>query len=531
MSRHAPNAPQHETPDLTARAQACHAALLARDARFDGRFFVGVTSTGIYCRPVCRVRTPLLQHCRFFDHAAMAEAEGFRPCLRCRPELAPGLSLVDSSATLAHQAARLLDDSACCGDAIAMPAIAQRLGVSDRHLRRIFQHTHGVSPLAYLNTRRLLQAKRWLTDTDWPITQVALASGFGSTRRFQAAFAAAYRMRPEDLRRSRAPRNRAAEAHQPHALRVRLAYRPPYAIQGMRRFWAIRALTGVELVAGEGQQFHLSRSWQIPHGAQTLQGWTSAHFEASQSTVILHISESLAPVAGWLLQQHRRALDLDADPAAIDPVMARLGLPPMPGLRLPGALDGWETAARIVLGQQVSVAAARTLAGRLVQAYGPALDDDSRVALPGLTHCFPDADTVARAEASALAALGIVRQRVTALQALARAVADGDVQLEPGLPVEPTLAHLLALPGIGPWTAQLIALRVLNWPDAFPASDLGLLKAMHVREPAQAEARAEAWRPWRSYAVIRWWQSLSETPAGNAPAAPARTRQEENRDA
>jgi AraC family transcriptional regulator of adaptative response / DNA-3-methyladenine glycosylase II len=481
-----------------------YAALLARDARFDGRFFVGVTSTGVYCRPVCRVRPPLLRNCRFFGHAAQAEAAGFRPCLRCRPELAPGLSLVDSPRELAAQAARLIDDAARRGDDLPMPRLAARLGVTDRHLRRIFVQAWGVAPLAYLRTRRLLQAKHLLTDTDLPVTEVALASGFGSLRRFHAAFADHYRLQPGDLRRQR---NQGSSGGPGEPVTLTLGYRPPYDAAGMRRFWAARALPGIETVSGQGDAFELTRSWRIAVDGRELTGWTRARLDGAAAALTLDVSRGLSPALGALMQRHRQALDLDAEPARIDPVIDRLGLAPCPGLRLPGAFDGWETAVRIVLGQQVSVAAARTLTRRLVDALGVPLP--SEPGLPSsLTRTFPTATAVASASPDTLGALGIVRQRVTALQSLARAVLQGTVRLEPTAPLQPTMDALQALPGIGPWTAQLVALRVLSWPDAFPASDIGLLNAMGTRRPAEAEALAEAWRPWRAYAVIRWWQTL-----------------------
>jgi AraC family transcriptional regulator, regulatory protein of adaptative response / DNA-3-methyladenine glycosylase II len=301
-----------------------YAALLARDARFDGRFFVGVTSTGVYCRPVCRVRAPLQRNCRFFEHAARAESAGFRPCLRCRPELAPGLSFIDSSRQLAQHAARLLDHAALRGDELSMPALAARLGVTDRHLRRIFTDSHGVPPLSYFTTRRLLQAKQLLTDTALPVTEVALASGFASLRRFHAAFSEHYRLSPGDLRKGRGDRADSSG----DAVSVRMAYRPPYDIAGMRRFWAARVLHGVEKVEGEGDHLVLSRSWRLRASGQLLTGWTRAAFDPSRHEVELQVSAGLVPALGLLMLRHRQALDLDADPAQIDPVIDTLGLPP-----------------------------------------------------------------------------------------------------------------------------------------------------------------------------------------------------------
>jgi AraC family transcriptional regulator of adaptative response / DNA-3-methyladenine glycosylase II len=480
---------------MTLEPAAAYRALVAHDARFDGRLYVGVTSTGIYCRPVCPVRTPLQRNCRFFANAPSAEAAGFRPCLRCRPELAPGLSLVDSPQVLAAMAARLIDAAARTADDLYLPDIAQRLGVTDRHLRRIFAAVHGVSPIHYLTTQRLLLAKQLLTDTPLPVTQVAHASGYASVRRFNDAFSTRYRMSPTALRRERpgSPRG---------ALVLRLAWRPPYDIHGVLRFFAARALRGVEVV--DRDTLALRRTLALEHRGQPLAGWLTGRFVPTKSEFELQVSASLLPALGTLLERARQALDLDADPQQIDPVLARLPATAVPGLRVPGSFDGFETAVRVILGQQVTVAAARTLTGRLVERFG------TPIATPfaDLQRLFPDAPTLATADAEVIGKLGIVRQRARALQALAADVAAGRLTLHRGAPLHSTLERLRALPGIGEWTAQLIALRVLAWPDAFPATDIGLLNALGTRDIAGATAQAEAWRPWRAYAVIRLWQTL-----------------------
>jgi AraC family transcriptional regulator of adaptative response / DNA-3-methyladenine glycosylase II len=472
---------------------AAYLAVKARDARFDGRFFVGVTSTGIYCRPVCRVRTPRRENCRFFDSAALAEAAAFRPCLKCRPEIAPGLSAMDSSSTLAQTAARWIAHAVHAGEPVSIAGVAGRLGVTDRHLRRIFTNAHGVGPQAWETTQRLLLAKRLLTDTDEPVAQVALASGFGSLRRFNAAFAERYRMAPTRLRREGAPLRTATA--------LRLAWRPPCDVAGLLDFHARRALPGVEAVDGTT----LRRTLTLPAAAGTVSGWLACRLVPDRHELWLEPSPDLAPALGTLLQRVRQAFDLDADPARTDPVLAPLGAPP--GLRLPGSFDGFETAVRVILGQQVTVKAARTLAQRLVAAFGRPIETPH----PGLDRLFPDAATLAGADPEALGRLGIVRQRVRALQALAAEVAAGRLTLHPGAALQPTLDALRALPGIGDWSAQLIAMRTLAWPDAFPATDIGLLNALGTRDVAEATRRAEAWRPWRAYAVIALWQTL-ETP-------------------
>jgi AraC family transcriptional regulator of adaptative response / DNA-3-methyladenine glycosylase II len=455
--------------------------------------FVGVTSTGIYCRPVCRVRTPLKRNCRFYANAASAERDGFRPCLRCRPELAPGLALVDSPHALAQYAARALDDAVHDGSTAALPDIARRLGVTDRHLRRIFQQQHGVSPMDYLTTRRLLLAKRLLTDTALPVTEVALASGFASLRRFNAAFAERYRMSPSALRRN-ADGAAAAEG----ALIVRLAYRPPLDGEAMLRFIAARAPAGVEAVDGTNWR----RTVALEHQGTRLCGWIAARFVPARCELELALAPALTPAVGALVQRVRQAFDLDAEPALIDAALSELA--GAPGTRVPGGVDGFESAVKVILGQQVTVAAARTLASRLVERFGEPIETP----WPALTRLFPSPQAIARADADSVGRLGIVRQRVAALQGLARAVDEGRIALHRGAPLSSTLDALRALPGIGEWTVQLIAMRALAWPDAFPCTDIGVLNALATRDLAGVQARAEAWRPWRAYAVMRLWNSL-----------------------
>jgi AraC family transcriptional regulator, regulatory protein of adaptative response / DNA-3-methyladenine glycosylase II len=474
---------------------AAYAAMRSHDARFDGRFYVGVTSTGVYCRPVCRVRTPLQRNCRFYVNAPSAEAAGFRPCLRCRPELAPGLSLVDSPQVLAQQAARMIDEAARAGDDPYLPDIARRLGVTDRHLRRIFAVVHGVAPIDYLTTQRLLLAKRLLTDTPLAVTEIALASGFASLRRFNDAFATRYRMSPTALRKERGftPRG---------ALVLRLAYRPPYDADGLLRFFETRRIEGIEAVERRAQT--LRRTLRLAHRGQTLTGWLAGRFIAERSEFELQVSASLLPALGTVLERVRQGLDLDADPALIDDALTGVPGPAVPGLRVPGAIDGFEAAVRVIIGQQVTVAGARTLVARVVERFGTPLTTP----FADLTRCFPDAPTLAAASAESIGTLGIVRQRVGALQALAREVAAGRIALHRGAALAPTLDALRALPGIGEWSAQLIAMRALAWPDAFPATDIGVMNALGTRDAKRIEAQSQAWRPWRSYAVMRLWHSL-----------------------
>ena len=542
-------------PQPSANDDACYLALQTRDARFDGRFFTAVTSTGIYCRPVCRVRCPKRENCRFFVLAAQAEEAGFRPCLRCRPELAPSGALLgtvpeggaavwsvqDASSILAQQAARLLDaPDAWCDGQTSMHQLAQRLGVSERHVRRIFEAHWGVSPLQYWQTRRLLTAKQLLTDTQLPVAQVALLSGFASVRRFNDAFVGHYRLQPRALRKVASPN---AEVTANEALVLRAAYRPPYDVAAMLQFFATRHLEGMEQVDLAHQT--ITRSLAItPAGAgKPLQGWVQAQFVPDSCTVTLRISASLGPALPTVLARMRAWLDLDADPQAINALLLA-DFPGTEGLRVPGTLDGFELAVRAVLGQQITVAAARTLGNRLVARFGESIDTPREVGvamrsaqvkeepakragdteqsaspptlLAQVNRLFPTATALAKADPDVLGQLGIVKQRQKAIQAIAQAVMQGQLSLRPGADVPATLAALQALPGIGPWTAHYIALRALRWPDAFPAGDVALHKALGVQDqpkPQQAaEDASQRWRPWRSYAVLRAWSRLNTSP-------------------
>jgi AraC family transcriptional regulator of adaptative response / DNA-3-methyladenine glycosylase II len=487
--------------DVSLQPDACYLALKARDARFDGRFFTGVTSTGIYCRPVCRVRTPKRENCRFFGHAAQAESAGFRPCLRCRPELAPhslAWSIQDASEILAQQAARLLDEpEAWTDEPPSVELLAARLGVSDRHLRRIFEAQFGVSPIQYLQTRRLLTAKQLLADTTLPVTQVALASGFASVRRFNAAFTEHYGLNPTQLRREGGQAGG-------DAIQVRLGYRPPYDIEAMIGFFRTRRIEGMEFVSAAGEPAQLGRTLAIEARGQSHAGWLVAQFEPERSQLVLKVSESLGEVVPLVIRRVRAMFDLDADPQAINAVL-HPSFPAGDGLRVPGALSGYELAVRAVLGQQITVAAARTLAQRLVERFGA----DIETPYPALRRLFPSAAVLAQAEGDALGQLGIVKQRQAAIVAIARAVAEQRLRLYSGANLAATVATLTGLPGIGDWTAQYIAMRALRWPDAFPSGDIALQKALKVQDskhPARAaEAASQAWKPWRSYAVVRAW--------------------------
>jgi AraC family transcriptional regulator of adaptative response / DNA-3-methyladenine glycosylase II len=507
-------------------SDACYLALKTRDARFDGRFFTGVTSTGIYCRPVCKVRTPKPENCCFFSLAAQAESQGFRPCLRCRPEIAPSSGAIwstqDAFGILAQHATQLLDGLLQSGETSSgMATVAAKLGVSERHLRRIFEAQWGVSPLQYLQTRRLLSAKHLLTDTRLPITQVATLSGFASLRRFNAAFVQHYRLQPRALRRDSASGAAQPATLTAHGIRLKASYRPPYDVAAMLSFLSQRAVPLVEAV--DLQQQTYQRTLALDWNGQPFSGWVQARFVPAQCAVEFLVSESLTPALPRLMADLRQLLDLDADPAPIAACLVER-FAGLEGLRVPGTLDGFELAVRGILGQQITVAAARTLATRLVQTLGQPIPFPTPNL--ALTHLFPSAAQLARTPADRLGELGIVKQRQAAILALAQAVASGHISLRPGGDVVQTTAALQALPGIGPWTASYIAMRALRWPDAFPAGDVALQSALGVRQhktpAAEAERLSQAWRPWRSYAVVRAWHTLVGSKAA-AAAAPERT--------
>lgn len=472
---------------MTLDPDIAYQALLSHDRRFDGRLFVGVRTTGIYCRPVCRVRAPKASSCRYYDTAVAAEAAGFRPCLRCRPELAPGVALVDSPNALAAAAARMLDAGA---GQDGLVQIARRTGVGERHLRRVFQAHFGVSPVAYAQTQRLLLSKRLLTETDLAIAEIALLAGFGSLRRFNALFRSRYRLTPSDLRRQR------IGAVHDSLLRLRLDYRPPFDWDGLLAFFRVRAMPQVEQV-DQGVYRRCVRATSNHASA----GWIEVSHDPQQARVHLAISENLRADLVPLLAAVRRQFDLDCDPDRVAQSLGELAAD-RPGLRLPGAIDGFEQAVRAILGQQVSVAAATTLAGRLVQRFGTRVSTP----FPALTHIFPTAEEVARLDATDLIDLGILATRARSILALARAVAAGELRLDADAAVATTHGKLLELPGVGEWTAQYIALRCLSWPDAFPHTDLIVRRAFPGLQPQEVLAAADRWRPWRGYATLHLWR-------------------------
>ena len=466
---------------------ARYAAMTARDPRFDGVFFVAVHTTGIYCRPICPARTPRRARCAFYPTAALAEKAGFRACFRCRPELAPGNSAIDAVDHLVRTAAARIAEGALNTASVA--ALAGELGVSARHLRRATEARLGVSPIELAQTARVALAKQLLQDTAMPITSVAFAAGFASVRRFNAAFKAAMTIAPREVRRT------ASGARAPELV-LRLDYRAPYDWDALRGFLAARAIPGVETVVAD-------RYARVVHLDGAV-GTIEVRDEPARHGLALAVSPELVGALMPLVVRVRRMFDLDARPDVIagvlgrDPRLAR-HVRARPGLRVPGAIDPFEAAVRAMLGQQVSVAAATTLAGRFVARFGTPVATTHTA----LTHRFPTAPEIVRAAPAAIAAIGLPGKRAAAIHALAGAIVDGGLDLG-ATELDAFVASAIALPGIGPWTAHYLAMRALHLPDAFPAGDLGVKHALGLAA-REAEAHATRWRPFRSYAVLHLW--------------------------
>jgi AraC family transcriptional regulator, regulatory protein of adaptative response / DNA-3-methyladenine glycosylase II len=478
--------------NTTLNADSCYQAVLTRDPRFDGVFFVGVTSTRIYCRTVCWAKVPQQKNCCFYPSAAAAEQAGFRPCLLCRPELAPGNARIDAPGRLAAALARHLEDGSFTGQRFG--DVAQRLGVSERHLRRVVQQEFGVSPIALLQTHRLLLAKRLLTDTTLPIADVAYASGFSSLRRFNALFRDRYRLNPTQLRKTKAALIPPAA---PVELVCEVAYRPPLDWPSLLQYLAERAIIGVESIEGGCY----CRTVRI--GAQ--QGWIRVEPVRDKPTLRVRLAPTLVPVLLAVLARVKALFDLAAEPQQIAAHLGELARL-HPGLRVPGAFDGFEIAVRTILGQQVSVKAATTLMGRLVHHFGEPIETP----FPTLTHLTPTPESLAEADATVLMTLGILKTRSQSIVALAQAIVGQQLSLNPvpTAAMAQTLAQLQELPGIGPWTAHYIAMRVFTDPDVFLPTDLGIRRALGTRQTQQLLAIAQPWQPWRSYATVHLWKSL-----------------------
>jgi AraC family transcriptional regulator of adaptative response / DNA-3-methyladenine glycosylase II len=483
----------------------CYRALTGRDARFDGRFFVCVKTTGIYCRPVCPARTPKRANCVFVPSSAAAETLGYRSCLRCRPESAPGTPAWAGTEASVARALRLIDEGAL--DEGSVELLAAWLGIGARQLHRLFVRHLGASPQAVAGNRRLLVAKQLITETELPFSEVAAASGFQSLRRFNDAVRTLYGRSPSELRRG----SKASEAPASAAISLHLGYRPPFDWHRVLAYLAGRAIPGVEKVEGDTYR----RTYRL--GDRT--GTIEVSHQPDRHGLSVRI-DGVGPLpVRQIVARVRRLFDLDADPSAIS---AALGGDPIigprlaraRGVRVPGAFDPFELAIRAVLGQQVSVKGATTLAGRVVQRCGTLMEG----AREGLSHFFPTPEALAQAD---LSGVGLTGARAQALKSLAAACASSDSTLKPGTSLEDSVAQLVTLPGIGEWTAQYVALRALGEPDAFPAADLGLRKAAGAGvliAPQALKRMADVWRPWRGYAALLLWTEPMLDPAASSAA-------------
>jgi AraC family transcriptional regulator of adaptative response / DNA-3-methyladenine glycosylase II len=474
----------------------CYRALCSRDARFDGRFFTAVTSTGIYCRPVCPAPTPYAQNVRFYSCAAAAEAAGFRACRRCHPESSPGSADWNIRADLAARALRLIADGIV--DSEGVSGLASRLAVSERHLHRELVTEVGIGPLALARSRRAQTARLLIDQTNLSLTTIAFAAGFASVRQFNDTMQEVFACAPSELRRHAQPASNGEGK-----LSLRLQYRPPFAAEALLAYLGKRSIPGVEEVTAGcyRRTVAFAKSRGIVEIEPMLAG----------NAVRIHVQLNDLSDLNLLVQRCRRLFDLDADPAAIasvlrvDPLLAPL-VDAHPGMRVPGAVNGFEFAVRAIIGQQISVAGARTLVGRLVTALGEPL------AVPdgSLTHTFPSPEVIAEANMSKL---GITQKRIMALQALAQSIVRQDLVLDASADREETATRLQALPGVGPWTVAYIVMRALSDPDAFPASDLGVRRVFEqyglAADMKSIMQRTEAWRPWRAYATQYLWAGLT----------------------
>jgi AraC family transcriptional regulator of adaptative response / DNA-3-methyladenine glycosylase II len=476
-------------------ADQCYQAVLTRDSRFDGRFFVAVKTTRIYCRPICRVKTPLRKNCTFFSHTAAAEVAGYRPCKRCRPELAPGSSIMEVSSELARATLSYISQDFLAEH--SLEDLAAKLGVTDRQMRRVFQAEFGVSPVEYWQTQRLLLTKQLLTDTRLPVTSVALASGFKSLRRFNVALKERYRMTPTELRKTM----KTKVAGKSSDFSFRLGYRPPLDWDQLLNFLSRRAVPGVETIRDGAY----ARTVRVNRQNREYSGVIEVTRDADAKMISVRLPNELIPACAGILHRVRRLFDLQTDPAAINAVLGALARK-RPGLRVPGCFDEFELAVRAILGQQVSVRGASTLAGRFAKRFGTPISTP----IPSLNYLFPTPPTITKASPEDICRLGITGKRAHTLIALARAMNSGELLLEPGNRIEGTLRKLREIPGVGEWTAQYIAMRALSWPDAFPHTDLGIVKALGERNPRKILEKTEKWRPWRAYAALHLWAGLEK---------------------
>ena len=503
--------------------EALFAEVITSNSNFDGRFFVGVSSTGIYCRTVCSAKTPRHENCTFFPTAAAAEAAGYRPCLKCRPELAPDTPATIGMASIPHRAAELIKESSTSRN---IAQIADELGVSERQLRRVFEDEYGVSPAAYRNTCRLLFAKSLLTDTDMPITHIAYSCGFSSVRRFNDAFSHQYRMPPSHLR-NRAPVSKA----EPHPIVLRVDYRPPFRFDLLLEFLSLRAIEGVEAVKGDTycRTVKLESSQMGQAGGQKPRpptvGWIKVANHPQKNCLKVTVSPELFSELPLVMVKVRRLFDVDCLPQTVEEGLAdfygRVPKSRIPGIRIPCCFDGFEMAVRAILGQQVTVKAANTMAGRVARAFGSPVSlpvEELTTAFPSpLAFCSPDA-------IEKLGSLGVVRQRARAICALAEAICSGELDIRPGTNIEEAAASLIAIPGIGDWTVQYLLMRAFDYTDAFPTTDLGVKSAFPDKKEKEIKEFSKLWSPWRSYAVMSLWCTPHEKP--NKPQKPHKQEKE-----
>lgn len=477
-----------------------YAAFKAKDSRFDGRFFIGIRTTGVYCRPVCRAKLAKPENCAYYASAAAAQRDGYRPCLLCRPELAPGRSPMGEADAAAVRAARLMEELP--GEGESLDTVAQKLGYSPRHLRRLFIAAFGVPPVEYLQASRLLLAKNLLTETGLPVTQVAMAAGFGSVRRMNGLFRKQYQLSPTALRRE------ASSGGTPgRGVTVALGYRPPYPFEEVLRFLAGRAIPGVEKV--ENGEYARTVRLRGRNG-QALTGFLRVRSLPGRDALGVTVSEALVPALPQVLSRVKRLFDLSCEPDTVYQALSgmnrlRPGLCRM-GTRVPGCFDSFEMAVRAVLGQQITVKAANTLAGRMALELGLPVETGD----PGLTRAFPEAEDVLALGGGVrerLGALGVLSARSDSIFSLAGALSRGELTLDASSDPDKEIAKLKEIRGVGDWTAQYLAMRAMGWPDAFPAADAGLKQALPGRSPKELLALAEAWRPWRSYAVMNLWNA------------------------
>lgn len=478
--------------------EVCYDIFRSKDVRYDGRIFVGVLSTGIYCRPVCRARLPKPENCLYFRTAAEAEKAGFRPCLLCRPELAPGSSPVDASSELARKAAHFLRDN--CGSGLTLAELSRELGYSERHLRRVFEEEYHVAPVEYLQTCRLLLAKQLLTDTTLSVLDISMAAGFGSVRRMNELFQLHYSLTPTALRR------RAADGDlHGDTVSVFLGWRAPYDWDSMLRFLAPRALPGIERVQ-EGAYARTVRIWD--RNGKPCCGTIRVLPEKKKEALRVTLSDSLVPVLPQVLGRVRQMFDLDCDPEVIAAKLSSLEtvLPGGydPGTRVPGCFEPFEMACRAIIGQQITVRAATTLSGRMVEACGSLIPAGRE----GLCRVFPQPEEIAALGSSVtekLGSIGIIASRSTAIQKLAAALADGSIRLDRMADPEEQMARMQQIRGIGSWTAKYIAMRTMGWTDAFLETDAGIRSVLPDYSDRERLCLSEPWKPWRSYATMAIW--------------------------